>query len=310
MCKGSKALVHSRDGSRLHFELLVQSDRGSLDARVYFGAERFRKTPGARGKLRCVSAGQDPRAERIARRIAIDRGNWKFVFESIRRGVVQIPNEAMHPRFRRKYLFRASPIHRNGIFRGKFFHGNRFIGAGEPADEVILTIEDFQRDGVFRNARKVVVDDRAIGRIFPGGEFRRQRRVRVAVPAKTNCFLRSEKMRGGLCHLVIKLPQRREVIKNPERAAVRRNDQVIAVNVEVTHRGVWQIQLQRLPVVAVVERNVDGSFRSREEQTFSHGIFAYHVARAAIGNAPGNFRPRFSIIARAINVRAQIVETK
>src|SRR6266404_497472 len=80
------------------------------------------------------------------------------------------------------------------------------------------------------------------------------------------------------------------------------------MNSDVAHRRMWQIQLQRLPVVSIVERNIDGAFRSCEQQALWSRVFANHVAGAAIGNAMSNFRPRLSEIARAVNVRAQIVE--
>src|SRR2546425_6233638 len=82
------------------------------------------------------------------------------------------------------------------------------------------------------------------------------------------------------------------------------------MNREIAHRRMRQIQLQRLPIVSIVEGNVNGAFRAGVEQTFSHRIFAHHVACAAIRNAFCNFRPRFSEIARAVNVRAQIVEPR
>src|SRR5712664_2054568 len=104
------------------------------------------------------------------------------------------------------------------------------------------------------------------------------------------------------------LPQRRDVVENPEGAAVRGYNEIVAMNREIAHGRVRQIQLQRLPIATIVEGNVHGAFGTGVEQTFSRGIFAHHVAGAAIGNSLGNFRPRFSEIARAVNVRAQIVE--
>src|SRR6266566_6042628 len=77
---------------------------------------------------------------------------------------------------------------------------------------------------------------------------------------------------------------------------------------KVAHGRVRQIELQRLPIVSIVEGNIDGTFRSREEQALAHRIFAHHVARSAIGNPFCDFRPRFSEIARAVNVRAQIIK--
>ena len=51
----------------------------------------------------------------------------------------------------------------------------------------------------------------------------------------------------------VDLPQRCDVIKHPETASMRRNDEIVLVHQEVTHGCVRQIQLQRLPVIAVAE---------------------------------------------------------
>src|SRR5277367_795889 len=71
-----------------------------------------------------------------------------------------------------------------------------------------------------------------------------------------------------------------------------------------------QIQLQRLPVVAVFEGNVDRSFGAGVEQAFAHRVFANHVDGRVVRQTVGDFRPRFAVIARAVNMRTQIVETE
>jgi hypothetical protein len=52
---------------------------------------------------------------------------------------------------------------------------------------------------------------------------------------------------------VVRLPQRRGVIENPECAPVGRGHEVVSVNDQVVDRNRGKIQLQRLPVVAIVE---------------------------------------------------------
>jgi len=49
------------------------------------------------------------------------------------------------------------------------------------------------------------------------------------------------------------LAQRSDVIQNPEGAAVGGDDEVVVVNPEIAHGSVRQIELERLPVVAIVE---------------------------------------------------------
>ena len=73
---------------------------------------------------------------------------------------------------------------------------------------------------------------------------------------------------------------------------------------QVTHGSVRQIELQRLPVVAVIERDVDGGFGSGKEQALAKGIFADDVDRSVVGKTLGDFDPGLAIVAGAIDVRA------
>src|ERR1700676_2999082 len=91
---------------------------------------------------------------------------------------------------------------------------------------------------------------------------------------------------------------------------MRPDNEIVAMDHEVAHRGVGQVELQRLPVVAIVERNEYRALRTCEEQTFALGIFAHHIARAARRNALRDFRPRLAEVARPINMRTQVVKAK
>ena len=53
------------------------------------------------------------------------------------------------------------------------------------------------------------------------------------------------------------LPQRRDVVEDPEAAAVRADDDVVVVDHEIADRRGRHVQPQRLPVIAVVERDID-----------------------------------------------------
>jgi len=88
---------------------------------------------------------------------------------------------------------------------------------------------------------------------------------------------------GGFCNLFVQLPKRSDVIQDPERAAVRGDNQVVAVNGQIAHRGVRQIQLQQLPGVAIVKGNIDRSLGTREEQALACGIFAHSIDRSVAG---------------------------
>jgi hypothetical protein len=63
----------------------------------------------------------------------------------------------------------------------------------------------------------------------------------------------SEEPRGCGRDVRPRLPERRHVVQDPERAAVGADDHVVAVDVDVAYRGDRKVELERLPVVAIVE---------------------------------------------------------
>src|SRR5207245_6278774 len=67
---------------------------------------------------------------------------------------------------------------------------------------------------------------------------------------------------------------------------------------------------QRLPVIAVVERDVDRLLASCEKKSALFRIFADGVDDAAGRNAVRDFHPALAAVARAKNVRSKIVETE
>ena len=58
---------------------------------------------------------------------------------------------------------------------------------------------------------------------------------------------------------------------------MRGYDQIVVMNPEVAHRSVRQIELEGLPVVAIVKRDPHAGFGAGEQQTFANGVFAYGV---------------------------------
>src|SRR5260370_29643834 len=150
----------------------------------------------------------------------------------------------------------------------------------------------------------------AVWRILSGRNLRRQRSVGVAVPAKTNRLLRFVQSNRSIRQVRAQLAQRSNVVQNPKRAPVRADDQIIAMNGEVAHGGVGQVELQRLPVIAVIEGNKYRALRTRKKQPFALGILAHRVAGSASRNPNSNFGPGFAEVASPVNVRAQIVQAK
>ena len=72
------------------------------------------------------------------------------------------------------------------------------------------------------------------------------------------------------------LAQRRDVVENPEAAAVGADHQVvlvvIGVDFEVADGGAGQVLAQRLPVIAIIEADIHRGLGSGEEQARLLGI--------------------------------------
>ena len=106
------------------------------------------------------------------------------------------------------------------------------------------------------------------------------------------------------------LAQRLDVIEDPETAAVRAGDQIVVVDRQIADGAGRHVEPQRLPRVAVVERNVDLRLAAGEEESAALRILSNHVDDRAVGNAVGDVRPALAAIARAIDVRPEIVEAE
>src|SRR6185312_1204688 len=109
----------------------------------------------------------------------------------------------------------------------------------------------------------------------------------------------------GLCR---ELAERGYVVEDPERAAVGCDDEIAVLDDEVADRRRGKILAQRLPVIAVVERDIDGGFGSCVEQSLANGVLAYDVDGCIIGKSGVDLLPRLSAVVSAVDVRMQIVE--
>ena len=211
----------------------------------------------------------------------------------------------MHAGFGGKRLRRPNPVSRN--FQALRIRLHRHIRTRIFPDRhafVVFDLNRYRTDGVFRQE---IIKHRPVGRILASRFVRRQRRIGIDVAADAQSCLRFEKQISVL--VVVELAQRSDVVEDPESASVRRYDEIVILNDEIAHRGRRQIQPQRLPVCAVIERDIHALFRSREKQPFALGIFADGVHRLAGRDFVHNFCPRFAAVLRSKNVRLQIVES-
>ncbi len=158
--------------------------------------------------------------------------------------------------------------------------------------------------GLLQRILQPVINDGSAGRIFPD-------RARPAEERwmKDRLIRRrgSEQVRLLLRNGIVVLPQRADVIKDPEGAAVSRDDQIVVLDDQVVDRRHRQVQLQRLPLAAVVERDVDALLGSGEEQSRALGIDADGMNIVIRGNAVHQLGPGLAEVGGLEDVGGEVV---
>ena len=91
---------------------------------------------------------------------------------------------------------------------------------------------------------------------------------------------------------------------------MRCDRQIVVLNNKVANRGCRHIESQRLPIIAVIKRDVDGALSSGEQQSPSLGIFPDDVDRLAIGDSVNNLGPSFPAIMGSVNVGTHIIQAE
>ena len=108
--------------------------------------------------------------------------------------------------------------------------------------------------------------------------------------------------------LRVELADRREVVQHPEGAAVRSDDEVAVLRVDVADRAIGQVDLQRLPVLAVVERDEDAGLGAGVEEALAGRVLPNDVDVAARGNPLRDQRPALPAVASPVDVRVDVVD--
>src|SRR5713226_1388701 len=80
------------------------------------------------------------------------------------------------------------------------------------------------------------------------------------------------------------------------------------MNNEIADAGRRHVQAEWLPIVAVIEGNVDRALRAREEQALTHRVFAHDVDRRVVGQAMNDACPSLSGGVGPVDVRSLVVE--
>ena len=79
---------------------------------------------------------------------------------------------------------------------------------------------------------------------------------------------------------------------------------------EIANRGDRQIETERLPVFAVIQREIHAALGGCEEETLAHGIFAHAVHGFVLRNPSDNHLPGFSPIVSAVGQWVQVVDAE
>src|SRR5713101_2728804 len=87
-----------------------------------------------------------------------------------------------------------------------------------------------------------------------------------------------------------------------------RRDEIAIFDHEVMDGHGGQLQLQGMPVLAVVEGHMYPGLCSRVEQPAPHRIFAYHPRKVIVSESPCDLRPGLAIVLRFVEIGLEIVQ--
>ena len=253
---------------------------GRPRARILDDRERRRQHPIADRQLYGIAPGHGQHAARIA--LVECRS-----LDQVGQRIPQVPRHAVHSRRHleaRRRSFQARRAERRASGRIDDVDAYRGL-AGGRADDVVET----------RAVRRILpepVDGNHIGLalVHPDGRGRR------------------EEVRGRAGDLRRRVAERRDVVEHPERPAMRRHGKIVAVERDVANRGRRQVELQRLPVVAIVERDENARLGAGEEQSLPFRVLSHGVDVRRGLQPLGDGRPRLPAIVRPVDIGREIVE--
>src|SRR5208282_1887678 len=133
--------------------------------------------------------------------------------------VAQIPQETVHSCFGRETQWLGDPDVGNRSTTPAApasTTARRRLGGRVTPNRLAFYIQNFKNNFTFRRGPEIVIEDRALRRILSLGFFRRERRAGKALRAQAYGCRRFVENRFGAGGLAIDLPQRRDVIQDPE----------------------------------------------------------------------------------------------
>ena len=111
-------------------------------------------------------------------------------------------------------------------------------------------------------------------------------------------------------HLRRVLAQRPDAIEDVEPAPVRRDDEIVRLDDQIADLRVGQVERKRLPVIAVVVRDVEAVLRAGVEQAAPRLVLADDVRVVVAADAGDDLRPGRAVVVRAEEVRREVVEQR
>src|SRR5258705_4079993 len=117
-------------------------------------------------------------------------------------------------------------------------------------------VDDLDHDRRARRLLQVVVDHYSARRILSVGLILLKRRTVVTPLYEVDRIGGLEEPGVARDHCIADLPKGRDIVDHPEATSVGRDYQVVAVDHQVAHRRYRHVELERLPVVAVIEGDV------------------------------------------------------
>ena len=263
---------------------------GERDPRIGLDLERLPARAAVHGQLDGVAAGRNPAPV----------GVGVPVRQLGRQRAAQRPDEAVHPGRGGEDAGARQPLGRGVGGRG--IHRRGKVRAGVAPQERAGRIADLERDRRARGSRQHVVDPGAEGRVRGRGLVLGQRRAGEGGGTQPEG-------RGGLEQPRLAGPvggpdlaQGAESVQDPEAAPVGGDDEVVAVDLEVAHGDARQVELQRLPVVAVVERDVHAELGGGVQQAPPRRVLADRVDEVAVADAGHDQLPVPAAVAGAVEV--------
>ena len=112
----------------------------------------------------------------------------------------------------------------------------------------------------------------------------------------------------GRCDFRRNGAQRRDIVKDPESPSMGCHHQIIVLYLHMHHDYRWQIILQRLPYVSIVERNVGAGFRSCIQQPGPHRVLANDPGVVIVTNPIGDLLPAVTIIHCLVEIRCAVTD--